>query len=169
MTPPLLLTKSKRLHVTFSIILFFSLAIIYGQVTDHAFINFDDDSYIYKNVRVQEGINLEGVVWAFTTTHAGNWHPITWLSHMLSCQFFGLDAGWHHRVSVLLHAFNALLLFSFLFTTTSRFYPSAFVGLLFAIHPLHVESVCWASEQKDLLSTFFMLLTILSYSSHSKL
>ena len=166
--PPITPQHKRRLAVGFSLVLFLSLATIYGQVVRHSFINFDDNIYLYDNNKVKAGLSLDGFSWALTSTHASNWHPITWLSHMLDCQFFGLNAGFHHSVSVLLHALNAELLFYFLLSTTGSFWPSVFVSLLFALHPLHVESIAWASERKDLLSTFFMLLSLISYSAYSR-
>src|ERR1700683_2227195 len=128
-----------------------------------AFVNFDDNEYITENPPVNHGLTLAGVKWAFTAFHAGNWHPLTWLSHMTDCSLFGLNAGAHHMVSVLFHAANSALLFALLWRLTQKLWPSATVAALFAWHPLHVESVAWISERKDVLSTFFALLALLSY------
>jgi tetratricopeptide (TPR) repeat protein len=135
----------------------------YARVYNNEFISFDDDMYVTANPHVQAGLTWKGVKWAFTTTHVYNWHPLTWLSHMLDCQLFGLNAGAHHMTSVLLHTANALLLFGILKSMTGALWPSAFVAALFALHPVHVESVAWASERKDLLSSLFWMLTIGSY------
>ena len=127
------------------------------------FINYDDDDYITQNQVVQRGLTWTGVKWAFTTWHASNWHPLTWLSHMTDCELFHLKPGGHHLVGVLFHAANAMLLFMLLLSLTEALWPSAFIAALFAWHPLHVESVAWVSERKDVLSTFFALLALLAY------
>ncbi|NTW16972.1 MAG: glycosyltransferase family 39 protein, partial [Syntrophaceae bacterium] len=136
---------------------------VFWPVKDHEFINFDDTEYVTENVHVRGGITLKGVTWAFTTFHAGNWHPLTWLSHMLDVQFFGLKAGWHHLMNLLFHIANTLLLFLVLHRMTKALWQSAFVAALFALHPLHVESVAWVAERKDVLSTFFWMLTMGAY------
>ncbi len=135
----------------------------FWQVIDHDFINYDDNEYITENRPVKAGVTLKGVAWAFTTFHAGNWHPLTWLSHMLDVQLFGLKAGWHHLMNLLFHIANTLLLFLVLHRMTKALWQSAFVAALFALHPLHVESVAWVAERKDVLSTFFWMLTIGAY------
>jgi tetratricopeptide (TPR) repeat protein len=134
--------------------------VVFAQVGRHDFVDFDDGEYVYDNPRVRAGLSLEGARWAFTTAHAANWHPLTWLSHMADVQAFGLDPGWHHRVSVALHAVNAVLLFLVLGGMTGAVWPSAWVAGLFAVHPLHVESVAWIAERKDVLSAFFWFLTL---------
>ena len=128
-------------------------------VLGNGFLNFDDDTYVTANAHVREGLTGANVAWALTSTEAANWHPVTWLSHMLDVQMFGLDAGRHHRTSLMLHAANAVLLFLVLLRMTGALWRSAFVAGLFAIHPLHVESVAWIAERKDVLSTLFWLLT----------
>ena len=135
----------------------------YLPATHDRFINYDDDDYITQNQVVQKGLTWTGVKWAFTTWHASNWHPLTWLSHMTDCELFHLNPGGHHFVNVLFHAANATLLFMLLLSLTDALWPSAFIAALFAWHPLHVESVAWVSERKDVLSTFFALLALLSY------
>ncbi len=120
----------------------------FGKTIHHSFINYDDDKYITKNPRVQQGLTFENIGWAFTSKHASNWHPITWLSHMLDCQLFGLDPRGHYFTNVLLHIANTLLLFAILKMMTGAVWQSAFVSALFAFHPLHVESVAWAAERK---------------------
>jgi len=137
--------------------------LVFRQVGGHSFINYDDGSYVWENLHVQGGLSKEGVSWAFTTFDAANWHPLTWLSHMTDVQLFGLDAGWHHRVNVLFHLANTALLFLVLWRMTGGLWQSAFVAALFAVHPLHVESVAWVSERKDVLSTLFWLLTMGAY------
>lgn len=135
----------------------------YSPVGLNGFINFDDPDYITANPAVLAGLTPAGIVWAFTTSHASNWHPLTWISHMLDVQCFGLHAGAHHFVSVLLHVANAVLLLLFLKRLTGGFRRSAIVAFIFALHPLHVESVAWAAERKDVLSSCFFLLTLLAY------
>jgi len=132
-------------------------------VLGNKFVSYDDEKYITENKDVQSGLSLKGVLWTFSTTTASNWHPLTWLSHMLDCQLFGLNPGRHHLVGLLLHIINTLLLFAVLEMMTAAMWLSAFVAAVFAVHPLHVESVAWASERKDVLSTLFWLLTMILY------
>ncbi|MEJ0088373.1 MAG: hypothetical protein WDM80_01235 [Limisphaerales bacterium] len=132
------------------------------------FVNFDDNEYVTENPFVKHGLAWTGVKWAFTAFYDANWHPVTWLSHMGDCDLFGLHAGGHHFVSVLFHAVNTVLLFLLLLRLTQKLWPSALVAALFAWHPLHVESVAWVAERKDVLSTFFALLTLLSYTRYAQ-
>ena len=141
---------------------------LFWQVQNHGFVNLDDDLYVTANRRVQAGLTIDGIVWAVTTTHASNWHPLTWLSHMVDCDLFGLNPGAHHFTNLLLHLANTLLLFLVFHRMTRALWPSAFVATLFAVHPLHVESVAWIAERKDLLSTFFWLLTMGLYLQYVK-
>lgn len=136
---------------------------VYSQVLTHQFIGFDDDVYITSNQLVIDGLTLKGIKWAFTTFESANWHPLTWLSHMLDSQIFGLNAGGHLFVNASIHAANSLLLFLFFRRVTGARWCSAMVAALFALHPLHVESVAWAAERKDTLSTFLGLLSLLAY------
>ncbi len=151
------------------LILLISLSLIvvtlaaFEQLRNHTFLNFDDDVYITKNRNVQSGLTLEGVIWAFTTTHASNWHPLTWLSHMLDCQLYGLNPSGHHLTNLVFHIASTLLLFLVLERMTGALWRSSFVAALFALHPLHVESVAWVAERKDVLSTFFWMLTMWTY------
>jgi tetratricopeptide (TPR) repeat protein len=138
----------------------------YLPVVRHEFINIDDRYYILQNTHVTTGLTWGNIVWAFTTGYASNWHPLTWLSHMVDCQLFGLNPAGHHLVNALLHSANTLLLFVWLKRATGRLWLSAFVAALFGWHPLHVESVAWASERKDVLSTFFFLLTLIAYARY---
>src|SRR5437660_2620367 len=117
---------------------------------------------------VNRGVTLEGFAWAFTTVHSGNWHPLTWIAHMIDSQLFGMIAGGHLLVNALIHAANTLLVFWFLFRTTHARWSSALVAALFALHPLHVESVAWAAERKDTLSTFFGLLSLIAYVRYAE-
>ncbi len=136
---------------------------VYWQVQGHAFVTFDDYQYVVENPHVRHGLTLHGVVWAFTTGYASNWHPLTWLSHMLDCTLYGLNPKGHHFNNLLLHVANALLLFWVLRRMTAALWRSAFVAALFALHPLHVESVAWVAERKDLLSTLFWMMTMGAY------
>jgi tetratricopeptide (TPR) repeat protein len=129
-------------------------------------VNFDDPQYVGDNRSLTRGLTWQGVSWAFTTRHAGNWHPLTWLSHMLDVRLFGLDAGAHHLTSVALHVANTLLLFGLLHAMTGALVRSAFVAALFAVHPLHVESVAWVAERKDVLSALFFFLTLWAYVAY---
>jgi tetratricopeptide (TPR) repeat protein len=134
--------------------------------TQNSFVNYDDDLYVTQNPVVQRGLTWDGVRWAFGKINVSNWHPLTWMSHMADCEVFRLNAGGHHFVSVLIHAANAVLVFVLLLRLTDKIWPSAFVATLFAWHPLHVESVAWVSERKDVLSTFFALLAMLAYARY---
>jgi tetratricopeptide (TPR) repeat protein len=144
--------------------------IAFEQVREHEFINFDDVVYVTENSNVNKGLSGESFIWAFTTlrTKTGNWHPLTWLSHMVDCQLYGLKPYGHHMTNLLLHTLNALLLFWVFKRMTGAIWPSAFVAALFAIHPLHVESVAWIAERKDVLSTFFWLLTMCAYVRYTE-
>ena len=136
---------------------------IYGQTLGAGFIAFDDPGYVYGNAHVRAGLSLAGVRWAFSTFQQSNWHPLTWLSLQLDAQLYGLNAGGFHLTNLLLHAANTLLLFGWLRRSTGARWPAALAALFFAAHPLHVESVAWVTERKDVLSTFFFCLTLLAY------
>ncbi len=135
----------------------------YWRVQEQGFIELDDQRYVEENLQVRQGLSLDGVVWAFTTQHASNWHPLTWLSHMLDCELFGVDPGAHHLTNLLLHIGSALLLLAVMMRLTGAPWASLFVAGLFALHPLHVESVAWLSERKDVLSTLLWMLTMWVY------
>jgi Tfp pilus assembly protein PilF len=139
------------------------VGIVFGQTLRHDFINYDDEEYVTENPHVLNGLNWEDAKWAFATGHTGYAHPVTWLSHQLDAQLHGAWAGGHHLTSVILHAANSILLFLFFWRTTRRLWPSAFVAVVFAIHPLHVESVAWIAERKDVLSGLFFFLTLHAY------
>ena len=141
---------------------------VFGQTAGHRFVNFDDGVYVSENEHVRAGLNWHNVGWAFTHVHSHNWHPITTMSHMLDCQIFGLKPGAHHLVNVVLHSANVVLLFLLLEKMTGFFWRSAFVAAVFAIHPLHVESVAWISERKDVLSGLFFMLTLLAYIRYAR-
>ncbi|MHC4926009.1 MAG: tetratricopeptide repeat protein [Planctomycetota bacterium] len=140
--------------------------ILYFPTTGFDFIHLDDYSYVVNNPLVQNGLSLNNIVNAFGVFLSSNWHPVTWLSHMLDCELFGMHAGAHHMVNVLIHAANGLLLFIVLKQMTGAYWRSFFVAALFAWHPLHVESVAWVSERKDVLCCFFWLLTLWSYARY---
>lgn len=142
--------------------------LIFGQTVRHDFVNFDDHVYIYDNPLVTGGLTTSGIVSAFTHPHARNWHPLTTISHMLDCQLYGLNAGGHHFTSVALHTIAVLLLFRVLRGITGALWPSALVAALFAIHPLHVESVAWVSERKDVLSAVLFMLTLAAYVRYAR-
>ena len=155
----------KELSISF--ILAILAGIIYFQTSGHDFIQYDDLDYIVENNNVRTGLSPENVAWAFTTFHSCNWHPLTWISHMIDVQLFGLNPAGHHLVNVLFHIANSILLFLVLRKMTAALWPSAFVAVLFAVHPLHVESVAWAAERKDVLSTFFWMLTMGAYAFYA--
>ena len=140
----------------------------YWRVSGFDFINYDDPDYVTENPMVRAGLTFKGIIWALTHFHTGNWHPLTWISHMLDCQLFGVSAGGPHIVNVLFHAANAIVLFLLLDRHTQAQWRSAVVAALFALHPLHVESVAWISERKDVLSTFFGLFSLLAYVRYVK-
>ncbi len=150
------------------LVLAFGTLALYWPVTGFPFINFDDNEYVFENPVTRAGLTWHGLVWAFNGIHVGNWHPLSWLSHMLDCQLFGVNAGAHHLVNVLFHIANTLLIFSFLRSATGAEWRSAFVAALFAWHPFHVESVVWIAERKDVLSTFFWLLTLIAYARYAQ-
>ncbi len=141
---------------------------IYIQVTSFDFVNFDDPAYVYENDVVQQGLTWPGIVWAFAREHASNWHPLTWMSHMVDCQLYDLKAGGHHLTNVIFHTLTGVLLFLFLNRVTRAMWRSAFVAALFLWHPMHVESVAWISERKDVLSALFFVLTLMSYARHAE-
>jgi len=128
------------------------------------FICFDDSLYVTENVHIRDGITPGAIRWAFTSTHANFWHPLTMISHMIDVQLFGLNPFGHHLTSLLFHIANTLLLFFVLNRMTQAPWKSAFAAALFAVHPLHVESVAWVAERKDVLSTFFWMLTMAAYA-----
>jgi protein O-mannosyl-transferase len=141
---------------------------LYWPVTSHDFVSFDDTDYVTANAHVQGGLRWASLGWVLTNLDVGLWHPLTWVSHMLDCQWFGLDPGWHHATSLLLHALNTVLLLLVLHRMTGAAWRSTVVAALFAVHPLHVESVAWVAERKDVLSTFFVLLTLWAYTRYAQ-
>ena len=160
-----------RLRLTTWLIAFFLVLVtiaLYWPATSHDFVNYDDDMYVKDNTHVTSGLTLGNARWAFRTDYAGNWHPVTWLSHMLDCQMFGLNSWGHHLTSVLLHALNAALVFMWLRLMTGATWRSLLVAALFALHPLRVESVAWVSERKDVLSGCFGLLALIAYARYAQ-
>ncbi len=143
-------------------------AVLYFRVTSFGYVNLDDPGYVATNARVQAGLSWDSVIWAFSTLTFSNWHPLTWLSLMLDCEIFGLNPFANHLVNLLLHVLNVMLLFTVLTRMTGAMWRSAFVAAVFAVHPLHVESVAWIAERKDVLSTFFWLLAMGSYARYVK-
>ena len=141
---------------------------LYWPATHFDFVNYDDPDYIIYNPPIQHGITGAGLVWAFKTSHASNWHPLTWVSHMADCALYGLNPGGHHLTNLLFHTANVVLLYLVLCQWTGAPWRSALVAALFAWHPLHVESVAWVSERKDVLSAFFWLLTLAAYGCYAK-
>src|SRR6266576_1764764 len=182
-------SKTNRRWLSISVCIFLAALtwIVFGQTLWHEFVNYDDVSYLYGNSAVRNGISLRGIVWAFSHVHSQNWHPLTTISHMLDCQLFGFRAGWHHFISLLLHTAAVLMLFSVLrqmtdspssprdeFVSarrpdrTGNVWRSAFAAAVFAIHPLHVESVAWVAERKDVLSGLFFMLTLAAYYRYAR-
>ena len=157
----------KTARLLLSLVLTLVTLFCYWPITRHDFVSMDDEQYVTQNDRVIQGLTWAGFKWAFTSTEASNWHPVTWLSHMLDCQVYGLNSGGHHFTNLLLHILNTALLFLVLTQMTGTIWRSAFVAALFAWHPLHVESVAWAAERKDVLSTLFFLLTLGAYARYA--
>jgi len=158
-----------RQHTVIILVLLLSTIGVYYQVSHCEFIAYDDDGYVGENQRVQQGLSRSNLWWALTSCTETNWHPITWLSHMLDCQLFGPDqSGWYHLVNLLFHVTNSVLLYVVFHQMTGCCWKPAFAAILFAIHPLHVESVAWIAERKDVLSTFLGLLSLICYVHYSR-
>ena len=155
-----------QLRAVICAVLALGTLILYWPVTHHDFINIDDPRFVTQNEHVKAGLTWPGIVWAFHSTYTENWQPLTWFSHMLDCQLYGLNAGAHHLTNVLFHIASSLLLFLWLDNLTRATWRSAFVAAFFAWHPLHVESVAWICERKDVLSTFFWMLALLAYTRY---
>src|SRR5271156_2093706 len=156
--------QSPQKHrLIFCLLLALATIALYNPVTRAPFLNFDDVVYVTENPQVRAGLTWNTVVWAFHTSESANWHPITWLSHALDCQIFGLNPAGPHSVNVLIHAANAVLLFLLLESATGLAWRSLMVAALFALHPINVESVAWIAERKNVLSMFFFLLALAAY------
>lgn len=155
--------KRKTSIILVCIFLTFSILPVYWQTGNHDFVIFDDQQYVTKNGQIHNGLTWETIVWSFSNFHAGNWHPLTWISHTLDYQLYGFNPAGHHLTNVILHLFNSLLVFFIFYRMTEGLWQSACLSALFALHPLHVESVVWVAERKDLLCTFFGMLTLYAY------
>jgi Tfp pilus assembly protein PilF len=144
------------------------IAVVFGQVLTHDFVNYDDQEYVYENPRIRAGLTKDGVLQAFTQGHAMNWHPLTTLSHMLDCQLFGVKARWPHAINVLLHTATSVGFLLVFYRMTGKVWPSVCIAALFAVHPLRVESVAWIAERKDVLSGLFFMLTLAAYERYAR-
>ena len=160
--------REKRTVLAVIALLILAIIVAYEPIRHNDFVRYDDDTYVTENPNVSGGITLKSVKWAFTQFHAANWHPLTWLSHMLDCELYGLNPLGHHVTNLLLHIASTLLLFQLLRQMTNAVWKSCFVAAVFALHPLHVESVAWVAERKDVLSGLFWMLTLLAYVHYAK-
>ncbi len=161
--------ESNKLYViSICVALVLATIIAYEPVRHNDFVGYDDPKYITKNPNVSGGITRQSVIWAFTKSYSANWHPLTWLSHMLDCEIYGLNPLGHHITNVLIHTANSVLLFWVLRKMTGTIWPGAFIAAIFALHPVHVESVAWAAERKDVLSSLFWMLTMLAYVRYAE-
>jgi protein O-mannosyl-transferase len=160
--------RGSRKQLWIGLLLAAGTAILYWPIRGHGFIGFDDNEYLVQNWHIHSGLTWRALAWAFQSGYASNWHPLTWISHMLDCQFFGLNPAGHHLTSLIIHSLNSVLLFLLLKQMTRATWRSAFVAALFAWHPLHVESVAWAAERKDLLCAFFWILTLMAYTQYAR-
>ena len=161
------IAETARLRIIIGIALSILALVSYWGVVENDFIRFDDPQYVTENHQVQRGLNRETVVWAFTTSsHASNWHPLTWISLMLDRELFGMNPAGYHWTSVLLHLLGGLLLFAALNRMTASLWQSGLVAALFLIHPLHVESVAWVAERKDVLSGLFWMMGLWCYARY---
>ncbi|MDO8785428.1 MAG: hypothetical protein Q7J12_04340, partial [Syntrophales bacterium] len=163
-----LINDKKRAALVLAILLIIINLLIFDQVRGFDFVHYDDDTYVAGNRHVQAGLTISSIRWAFTATDAGFWHPLTWLSLMLDHEMYGGNAGGYHGTNLIWHMLNTILLFLVFSMMTGALWRSAFVAALFALHPLHVESVAWIAERKDVLSTFFWLLTMGAYLYYVK-
>ena len=155
-------------HLLISLLLIAATLVVFWQVTGHGLLAYDDDVYITDNLCVQDGLTRDAIQWAFVTRLNANWHPLTWISHMVDYELYELDPLGHHLTSLLLHMANVVFLFLVLRRMTKSLWKSGFVAALFAIHPLHVESVAWVSERKDVLSTLFWIFTMWAYIRYTE-
>jgi tetratricopeptide (TPR) repeat protein len=161
-------SKGTRIAAVISLLLVTLTAAVFYRVGSHPFASFDDNIYLTDNLDVRDGLTARGLSWAFTSTYALNWHPLTWISHMLDVQLFDMNPGPHHLTNLALHSTNTALLFLALRAMTGALWPAAFAAALFGVHPLHVESVAWLSERKDVLSTLFWMLTLLAWVQYAR-
>jgi len=156
------ISPKKQILIVYIVLAVVTLA-VFWQVNQYEFVYFDDNIYVTENIHIQSGITLDGFLWAFSTTYAEFWHPLTWLSLMFDYQLYGLNAGGYHLTNLILHILSTLLLFWLFNRMTGAIWKSAFVAAIFALHPMHVESVAWIAERKDVLSAFFWMLTLCLY------
>ena len=161
-------TAKNTLKVVICLFLIVATFCVYSQVQDHEFINYDDYQYIKDNWKIKSGLSKESISWAFTTFYAYNWFPITWLSHALDYQLYGLNPKGHHLTNLFFHIANALILFMVLLRMPGKLWRCAFIAAMFAFHPLNVESVAWVAERKNVLSTLFWLLTMWAYIHYAE-
>ncbi|MGA2748235.1 MAG: tetratricopeptide repeat protein [Verrucomicrobiota bacterium] len=161
-------SASRRQIWAISVLIAAAVLAVYWPALHCGFVNYDDPDYVTGNGAVRQGLTWKAILWAFTTTHAFNWHPVTWLSHIIDCQFYGFQPAGHHLTSLLFHAANSVLLFCLLRRMTGALWRSALVAVLFALHPLRVQSVAWISERKDVLSAFFWMLTLWAYVRYAE-
>jgi len=159
---------NKTMRIVICIFLVVATFAIYSQVQDHEFLNYDDKQYVTDNLNVHAGLTSESISWAFTTFYGSNWFPITWLSHTLDYQLYGLNPKGHHLTNLFFHIANALILFMVLLLMTGKLWRCAFVAAIFALHPLNVESVAWVAQRKNVLSTLFWLLTMWAYIRYAQ-
>ena len=155
--------KIRRKKIIICLFLVAATLSVYLQIINYDFVYFDDELYVIDNPNVKAGLNRESVIWAFSADYAGNWHPLAWLSHRLDVELYGLNPMGHHLTSLQIHIANSVLLFILLNWMTGAIWSSSFVAALFALHPLHVESVAWIAERKDVLCAFFWILSTLAY------
>jgi tetratricopeptide (TPR) repeat protein len=160
-------SRHTGLVTTLCIALVIIISAVYAQVGNQPFLNMDDNTYVTDNFHVASGITAQNIAWAFTSVDAANWHPLTWLSHMTDARLYGMNPRGHHLTNVVLHIISSLLLFLFLLRVTGAVWRSVLVAALFALHPLHVESVAWVAERKDVLSGLFWFLTLLLYCRYA--
>ena len=161
-------TSQHKWAIGLSLLLIAVTVILYLPVLHHPFSNLDDQGYVYENLHVQEGLTWSTIKWAFTTFDDNNWHPLTWVSHAIDCQLYGIDPSGHHETNVIWHTIDAVLLFWVLLQATGFLGRSFMVAALFALHPINVESVAWVAERKTLLSTFFFLLALAAYRWYAR-
>jgi protein O-mannosyl-transferase len=161
-------TTGRRAVIVAAVLIAIVTVAVYLPVTQATFLNYDDDAYVTNNVHIIRWRGWENIAWAFTSIEATHWHPLTWLSHMADAQFFGARPGLHHMTALALHVASTVLLLVALRRMTGRLWPSAMVAGLFALHPLHVESVAWIAERKDVLSTFFIMLALVAYTHYAR-
>jgi tetratricopeptide (TPR) repeat protein len=169
LTPAMRIVASwKMRNVAICGLLLAVVVALYSPVLNHPFVHYDDDDYVTENVHIRDGVSWRTVEWAFVSAEHANWHPLTWISHALDVEFYGLQPAGHHFTSVALHGLNAVMLFLLAFYGTRRTGPSLVLALLFAVHPIQVESVAWIAERKNVLSTFFFLLTLGAYGWYAR-